>query len=165
MKRIFRMSTVLAAVGTVALLAGCASNQPRYDQRQAQRYDRQPVQTYPAQADPYGTRYGTVVGIEGTRSGGGTSGAGAVAGGVIGGVIGNQIGGGTGRALATIAGVVGGAVAGNAIEGHANSGNRGPYDLTVRFDDGSQQVFSVPELGGLRRGERVRFYRGQISRM
>lgn len=159
------MGAIAAPMGAVALLAGCASSPPRYYQDQAPRHASQPAQVYPAQADPYGTRYGTVVDIVGEHRSGGTSGAGAVAGGVVGGVIGNQFGGGTGRALATIAGVVGGAVAGNAIEGHANSGSGGPYEVTVRFDDGSQQVFSVPELGGLRRGERVRFYRGQISRM
>ena len=164
MKQIFRTATVVAAIGAAGLLAGCASSQPR--PYHAPRYAGQPAQVYQTQADPYGTRYGTVVGIESERGASrGTSGAGAVAGGVIGGVIGNQFGGGTGRALATIAGAVGGAVAGNAIEEHANQGGTGQYYVTVRFDDGSQEVFTVPALGGLQRGERVRFYRGQITRM
>ena len=162
MRQLFCMATVAVAVG----MAGCASNQPR--SYPAQRHASPPaqnVQTYRTQADPRGTRYGTVVGIEAERVNRGTSGAGAVAGGVIGGVVGNQFGGGTGRALATIAGVVGGAVAGNAIEGQANQGATGSYYVTVRFDDGSQQVFTVPGVGDLRRGDRVRFYRGQITRM
>lgn len=163
MKRLLRATTVLAALAGAALLAGCATQQSQ--PYPPQRYAGEPAQVYQTQADPYGTRYGTVVGIEGERGSGGTSGAGAVAGGVIGGVIGNQVGRGTGRALATIAGVVGGAVAGNAIESHANRSSRGPYAVTIRFDDGAQQVFSVPELGGMRRGERVRFYRGQITRL
>lgn len=164
MQPLFRRATAVAAVGLAGVLAGCASPQPR--PYQAQRQVSQPAQVYQQpQADPYGTRYGTVVGIESERVNRGTSGAGAVAGGVIGGVIGNQFGGGTGRALATIAGAVGGAVAGNAIEGHANQGDTGQYYVTVRFDDGTQQVFTVPGLGDLRRGDRVRFYRGQITRM
>jgi len=163
MKRIVSMATTVAGVAVASLLVGCASSQPR--PYPAPRYASQPAQVYQAQTDPQGTRYGTVVGIEGERTSHGTSGAGAVAGGVIGGVLGNQVGGGTGRALATIAGVVGCAVAGNAIEANTNQGSTGPYSVTVRFDDGAQEVFIVPALGGLRRGERVRFYRGQITRM
>lgn len=160
MKPLFRTATLVVAVGVAGLLAGCASNQPRSYQ-QAPRHVSQPVHT---QAPPHGARYGTVVNIEAERVNRGTSGAGAVAGGVIGGVIGNQIGRGSGRALATIAGVVGGAVAGNAIEGQANQG-ADTYYVTVRFDDGTQQVFTVPGVGDLRRGDRVWFHRGQITRM
>lgn len=163
MKPMIRMATTVAVLGAVGLLGGCATSQQRYHQPQP-RYS-QPAQVQ-QQADPYGSRYGTVVGIEREQQASrGTSGVGAVAGGVVGGVVGNQFGGGTGRALATIAGVVGGAVAGNAIEGHANRGDSGQYYVTVRFDDGSQQVFTVPGLGDLRRGDRVRFYQGQITRM
>lgn len=163
MNRVVSRVAMVAAMALAGGLAGCASSQPR--PYHAPRQASQPAQVYQAQADPRGTRYGTVVGIEGERASRGTSGAGAVAGGVVGGVIGNQFGGGTGRALATIAGAVGGAVAGNAIEANANQGSTGPYYVTVRFDDGAQEVFSVPALGGLQRGERVRFYRGQITRM
>lgn len=163
MKQMYRVAASAAAVAVAVLIVGCASSQPR--PYYPQRYASQPAQVYQAQPEPHGTRYGTVVGIEAERVNRGTSGAGAVAGGVIGGVIGNQFGGGTGRALATIAGAVGGAVAGNAIEDHANQGNADQYYVTVRFDDGTQQVFTVTALGGLRRGERVRFYRGQITPM
>ena len=46
-----------------------------------------------------------------------SSGGGALLGAIVGGVLGNTVGGGSGRALATMAGVVGGAVAGDHIEG------------------------------------------------
>lgn len=49
---------------------------------------------------------------------GATTGAGAVIGGVAGGALGNQIGHGSGRAAATVVGVIGGAMLGNAIEGN-----------------------------------------------
>lgn len=154
----------VAAAAIVALaLAGCATHRERPYAQQRQAYPQ--GQVYQNQSDPYGTRYGTVVAVEGRRDGGGTSGVGAVAGGVAGGVIGNQVGGGTGRALATIAGVVVGALAGNAIEQQSNRGGSGQNYVTVRFDDGAQQVYEVPSLGGLRNGERVRVYQGQITRM
>ena len=50
-----------------------------------------------------------------------TSGAGAVMGAIAGGAAGNAIGNGNGRALATMIGLVGGAIAGNRIEGNGGS--------------------------------------------
>ena len=49
------------------------------------------------------------------------SGAGAVMGAIAGGAAGNAIGNGSGRALATMIGLVGGAIAGNRIEGNGGS--------------------------------------------
>ena len=164
MKQVFRHGATVLAVLAAGVLAGCAGNQPR-EYGNAPHYRGQAAQVQHYQSDPRGTRYGTVVGIESERVDRGTSGAGAVAGAVVGGVLGNQVGGGSGRALATIAGVIGGAVAGNAIEGQANRGSSGRYYVTVRFDDGSQQVIEVPGVGDLRRGDRVRYYQGQISRL
>lgn len=46
------------------------------------------------------------------------SGAGAVMGAIAGGAVGNAVGNGSGRALATMIGLVGGAIAGNRIEGN-----------------------------------------------
>ncbi|OJU87307.1 MAG: hypothetical protein BGO13_06805 [Burkholderiales bacterium 66-5] len=160
-----RAAGVAAAAVLALAMAGCASHGQRPYAQQRQAYPQ--GQVYQNQADPYGTRYGTVVAVEGRRNAGAgsTSGVGAVAGGVAGGVIGNQVGGGTGRALATIAGVVVGALAGNAVEQQSNRGGSDQNYVTVRFDDGAQQVYSVPSLGGLRNGERVRVYQGQITRM
>lgn len=93
------------------------------------------------------------------------TGLGAVAGGVLGGVLGNQVGKGTGRAAATAVGVLGGAVAGNAIEGRNNQEYVQGYRLSVQLDQGGYRVYDVSSPGDLRIGDRVRLYNGQISRM
>ena len=56
---------------------------------------------------------------------------------MIGGVVGNQFGSGTGRALATGAGAVGGAVAGNAIEARQKRDDE-IYRVGVRLDNGAR---------------------------
>jgi outer membrane lipoprotein SlyB len=43
---------------------------------------------------------------------------GTIGGGLIGGLLGNQVGGGSGKKVATVAGVIGGALAGHTIEGN-----------------------------------------------
>ena len=76
-----------------------------------------------------------------------------------------QVGRGSGRAAATAVGVIGGAVAGNAIEG--SSGGTGAdqsYRLTIQFDRGGYRAYDVGSVGDLRTGDRVRVYNGQISR-
>ena len=93
------------------------------------------------------------------------TGLGAVAGGVLGGVLGNQVGKGSGRAAATAVGVLGGAVAGNAIEGRNNQEYVQGYRLSVQLDQGGYRVYDVSSPGDLRIGDRVRLYNGQISRM
>ena len=158
-----RAARVAAAAVLALAMAGCASYGERPYAQQRPAYPQ--GQVYQNQVDPYGMCYGTVVAVEGRRDGGSASGVGAVAGGVAGGVLGNQVGGGSGRTLATIAGVVVGALAGNAIEQQSNRGGSDQNYVTVRFDDGAQQIYSVPSLGGLRNGERVRVYQGQITRM
>ena len=73
---------------------------------------------YSQQQQPQYAQQGRVMNIETVRvqDGSGVGAGGAIAGGVIGGVLGNQVGKGSGRTLATIAGVVGGALAGNAVQ-------------------------------------------------
>jgi outer membrane lipoprotein SlyB len=88
-----------------------------------------------------------------------------VIGAVVGGVLGNQVGKGSGRAAATGVGILGGAVAGNAIEGRNNSQEVQGYRLSVQLDHGGYRVYDVPTPGDLRIGDRVRLYNGQISRM
>ena len=78
--------------------------------------------------------------------------------------------GGSGKggnaAAATAVGVVGGAVAGNAIEGRNNRQDyvQG-YRLSIQLDQGGYRVYDVSTPGDLRVGDRVRLYNGQISRM
>ncbi|HEX5394343.1 MAG TPA: glycine zipper 2TM domain-containing protein [Rhodocyclaceae bacterium] len=89
------------------------------------------------------------------------SGLGAVAGGVVGGVLGNGVGQGTGRDLATIAGVVGGAVLGNKIE--KNQRKNVSYQTTIRFEDGTSQVFNSEQPTPWQPGDHVRVVDGRIS--
>lgn len=130
-------------------------------------YPSQPVYSQPGYPQYASTYYGQVTNIEAfqTEQARTPSGLGAVGGGVLGGVVGNQIGGGSGRALATLAGVFGGALAGNAIEGN----QRGPvvqtFRITVRLDNNGTQAFDVPNPGDLRVGDRVSVQNGQLRRI
>nr|WP_315496244.1 glycine zipper 2TM domain-containing protein [uncultured Rhodoferax sp.] len=63
------------------------------------------------------------------------SGAGAAVGAVLGGLLGNQVGGGDGKTLATIAGIFGGGIAGNAVEKKMKKET--VYEVAVRMEDGS----------------------------
>lgn len=87
------------------------------------------------------TNCGVVEGIESYTEKGPASGGGAVAGGLLGAIVGHQIGNGRGKDLATVAGAVGGAFAGNAIEKNANKVTR--YHVGVRMNDGTQQLFTL----------------------
>lgn len=88
------------------------------------------------------------------------SGLGAVAGAVVGGVLGHQIGGGDGKKVATVAGAVGGAYAGNAIEGKTRTTTS--YSVRVRFEDGRRDSFSYAQAPNLDVGTRVRVRNGEL---
>ncbi len=167
MLKLNRSFAIAGAVVLVSSLAACGHNRsapPAYSGGYSGGYSTAPA--YPN--NPAGTEYGRVSNIEVLqgRSQGQTSGAGAVIGAVVGGVLGNQIGKGSGRAAATGVGIVGGAVAGNAIEGRNNSQdyNQG-YRVSVQLDHGGYRVYDVSSPGDLRIGDRVRLYNGQISRL
>jgi len=83
---------------------------------------------------------------------------------VAGAVVGRQIGGGTGRDLATIAGAVGGALAGNEIEKSGNARVLQTYRATVRLDSGSARAYELSSASDLHIGDRVRIQNGQLSR-
>lgn len=87
-----------------------------------------------------------------TRAGDGT-GAGAVGGAVVGGLVGHQIGGGSGNTVATVLGVVGGGLAGNAIEKNAKKVT--VWSTTVTFKDGSTRTFEQTIDSGLEAGDVV----------
>ncbi len=89
------------------------------------------------------------------------TGGGAVLGAVLGGVLGNQFGSGSGRALATGAGLVGGAVAGNAIE-QQQPNNQQIYRVTVELAGGFFQQFDYQQIGQLRTGDKVSIRNGQL---
>lgn len=162
MQRFTRPFAIAGSVVLAASLAACATNQPpQYSGGYSGGYQTAPA--YPN--NPPGTEYGRVSNIEVLQGRAGTSGAGAVIGAVVGGVLGNQIGKGSGRAAATGVGIVGGAVAGNAIEGRNNNQEVQGYRLSVQLDHGGYRVYDVSTPGDLRIGDRVRLYNGQISRV
>jgi uncharacterized protein YcfJ len=99
------------------------------------------------------TNCGVVEGIESYTEKGPASGGGAVAGGLLGAIVGHQIGNGRGKELATVAGAVGGAFAGNAIEKNANKVTR--YHVGVRMNDGSQQLFTLTAPPSVAVGDHV----------
>lgn len=87
---------------------------------------------------------------------------GSIAGGVLGGVLGHQVGGGRGRDLATVAGALGGAYAGNRIENNMNK--KQVYRVTVRLDNGTTRSFDYAENPGLKAGMRVRVQDNALTR-
>lgn len=104
---------------------------------------------------------GRVVEVRQTRIQGEGSGVGAVAGGVVGGLLGNQVGGGSGKKVATAAGVVGGALLGNKIEKDRNSSTQ--YDVVVKFEDGTSDVYSFSSQPNWQAGDRVKVVNGQLT--
>lgn len=91
---------------------------------------------------------------------------GAVIGGVVGGLLGHQVGGGSGQDIATVAGVVGGALIGRAIQR-----NQAPpptvsqlYRVTVQQDNGAVRAFDYAEQPNVRVGDRVRIENDQVYR-
>ncbi|PAT38366.1 hypothetical protein CK623_05570 [Vandammella animalimorsus] len=128
------------------------------------------VGTVPSRAPANMLEYGYVTDIQALQNTHrGSTGAGILLGAVVGGLAANHVGGGSGRTAATIAGAVGGAVAGNAIEGRMNNGGaQGQvygYRITIRVDNGQYRVYDVSDPGGLRINDRVQVQNGQIARI
>ena len=154
----FRPFATVLCVTTLATITACSAPQQRYEPvAQAPVPAYAPVPVYYEQ--------GRVRSIEvipvASR---GSSGGGAVLGAIIGGVIGHQVGGGTGKALATGAGAIGGAVAGNAIE-MRNKRDDEIFRVSVRFDNGSVRSFDFQRIDDLRVGDQVKLEGGQIHRL
>lgn len=170
MRQITRTATLVGSVFMLGALAACAPQQTYPSQYPSGGYTSG---GYQSNAPVYsnnamGTEYGRVANIEVLQgsSQGQTTGAGAVLGAVVGGVLGNQVGGGSGRTAATAVGVIGGALAGNAIEGRNNNsgGEVQGYRISIQLDQGGYRSYDVSNPGDLRTGDRVRLYNGQISR-
>lgn len=81
-------------------------------------------------------------------------GAGALLGAVIGGVVGHQFGSGSGRKVATGAGVIGGALAGNEIQKRNQVAGQ-VYRVTVQLQNGEIRQFDYQQIGDLQIGDRV----------
>ena len=171
-----RSSRLVSVVSSVLLLASLAAcnTVPMGPQGQTSSYptgqypNQYPAQTqYPSQNQQGNmTEYGRVNNIEvfQTQQQSQSSGLGAVIGGVAGAVVGRQIGGGSGRDVATVAGALGGAVAGNAIEKNRNPNVSQAYRVSVQLDNGGVRAYDVPTTGELRIGDRVRIQNGQLFR-
>ncbi|OIN91058.1 MAG: hypothetical protein AUJ20_12550 [Comamonadaceae bacterium CG1_02_60_18] len=86
---------------------------------------------------------------------------GAIGGGVVGAILGNQVGAGNGRTAAQIAGALGGAYAGRALE--AKSRNTNHFEVVVRLTNGTAQTVSFAAEPGFKVGDKVRVNAGVIS--
>jgi hypothetical protein len=73
-----------------------------------------------------------------------------------------DLSGGNGRTAAQIAGAIGGAYAGRAIEGNARKSNH--YEVLVRLDSGSTQTVTFPTEPSYRAGDKVKINDGVIVR-
>jgi outer membrane lipoprotein SlyB len=87
---------------------------------------------------------------------------GAIGGGVVGAILGNQVGQGNGRTAAQIAGALGGAYAGRAIEGTSRNTNH--YEVVVRLQSGVAQTVSYATVPTVQVGDKVRINNGVITR-
>lgn len=105
---------------------------------------------------------GVVVAVKEIEQEGKGSGLGVIAGGVAGGIIGNQVGQGTGRDLATLAGVVGGAFAGNTVEKKIKKTN--VYDVTVKLGNGEERVIRYTTAPGVMAGDMIKVEGEKIVR-
>ena len=76
--------------------------------------------------------------------------------------IGHQIGKGRGKDLATVAGAVGGAIAGNEIEKNAKKVTR--YRIALRMNDGTSQQLTLDAANGVNVGDKVKIVDGTLVR-
>jgi len=102
---------------------------------------------------------GMVESVRQVEDKGDAKGVGAVGGGVAGAVLGHQLD--HGNKLVTLLGAAGGALLGNQIEKTARATKH--WELTVRYDDGSTQVFNSPDQPFWHQGDRVRYYEGKLQ--
>ncbi len=155
MRRLIPVLTLTSA----ALLSGCVVAPPPQRVVYAQ-----PAPAPIARPVPVYAEYGRVENIGTIALAQRPSGAGALLGAVIGGLAANHFGAGGGRALMTGAGIVGGAVAGNAIEGRTRRPDEA-YRVQVRFDNGTVREFDFQQIDDLRIGDRVKLDSGQLHRV
>ncbi len=120
----------LSIVAVAGSLAACADD-----------YGPRPYPIYAAGV-PARVQHGVIVGFRPIEFGPGNNGAGAVIGGIAGGLAGNGLASGRDRGLATVGGVLGGALLGNAIQGD----QRHPgFAYMVQFRDG--RTLEIPQPG------------------
>ena len=102
---------------------------------------------------------GTVESVREVEEKGDAKGVGAVGGGALGAVLGHNIG--NNNKLVTILGAAGGAVLGHQIEKKARTEK--VWEMTVRYDDGTSQVFKSEQQPFWQQGNRVRYHEGRLQ--
>lgn len=105
---------------------------------------------------------GVVISVKEIEQAGKGSGLGVIVGGVAGGLVGNQVGQGTGRDLATIAGLVGGAFAGNKVEEKMKKTR--VYDVAVKMENGEERILRYKTVPGVVAGDKVKVENGRVAR-
>jgi len=103
--------------------------------------------------------YGVVESVREVEQKGDAKGVGAVGGGVAGAVLGHQLD--HGSKIVTVLGAAGGALLGNQIEKTARATKH--WELSVRYDDGTTQVFNSDTQPFWHQGDRVRYYEGKLQ--
>lgn len=147
--RLRRWAALAAAVGSLAVVAGCANPSASSS-----------VYTYGQAQQEQIVRLGTVVSVRPvTIQNEKSSGAGMIAGGALGGVAGNAVGGGSGRAIATVGGAILGGLLGNTIENQV--GKTQGLEITVQLDNGETRVIAQAADVAISAGQRVRVISGQ----
>lgn len=152
--------TTLALAGLAACTEGesqSASSMPESPASSVPATPPAPV----AVQEPRCDTCGVVTSVTPITQSGSTSGVGAAIGAVAGGLAGNQVGGGSGQRIATVAGVIGGAVAGNTIERNRNA--QVSYEVVIDMESGGQQVIVVPDATSVGPGTAVRVQGGNIT--
>lgn len=99
------------------------------------------------------TSCGKVTAVRVVEKQGEGSATGMVVGGLAGALLGNQIGKGGTRDVATLAGAAGGAYAGKKIEENMKTVKR--WDVSVRFDNGDERMFSFDKDPGFSVGSPI----------
>ena len=130
-------ASFIAAAGS---LAACADD-----------YGPRPYPAYAAGV-PAHVQHGVIIGFRPIEFGPENNGTGAVVGGVAGGVAGNALAHGRDRGLATVAGVLGGALLGNAIQGDQHHPG---FAYMVQFRDGHTLEIPQPGAQPIPQGSRV----------
>jgi len=89
------------------------------------------------------------------------SGVGAVGGAVLGGILGHQVGAGRGKDLATVLGALGGGLGGNQVEKSVKTEKQ--YQIVVRYDNGTQGLFTQGTPPSWHKGDKVKVINGAIQ--
>ncbi|MFT4174879.1 MAG: glycine zipper 2TM domain-containing protein [Rhodocyclaceae bacterium] len=162
------VSASLAATSAPASVATAPATPPRHanskrsDTTAAARNDAEPAYPPATRVAQVCSHCGTVESVRAVQAEGQGTGVGAVGGAAVGGVLGHQVGKGSGKDVATVAGALLGGLAGHQIEKRVRTETH--YEIAVRMDDGSRQVFTDPNAPSWQQGDRVRVVNGGITR-